>query len=103
MNAESDAAERYFSSIAAALNGLEVFLRDDRSPLYRHDIVASIVAEYISRLEKSFSCWRNRLDFQDSFRISRAESGFPGLPERAGAGKRPQAGRGAPRHHPAGR
>jgi hypothetical protein len=77
MNAESDAAERYFSSIAAALNGLEVFLRDDRSPLYRHDIVASIVAEYISRLEKSFSCWRNRLDFQDSFRISRAESGFP--------------------------
>ncbi len=77
MNAESDAAERYFSSIAAALNGLEVFLRDDRSPLYRHDVVASIVAEYIARLEKSFSCWRNRLDFQDSFRISRAESGFP--------------------------
>lgn len=77
MNAESDAADRYFSSIAAALNGLEVFLRDDRSPLYRHGIVASIIAEYIARLEKSFSCWRNRLDFQDSFRISRAESGFP--------------------------
>lgn len=77
MNAETDAAARYFSSIAAALNGLEVFLRDDRSPLYRHDILASIVAEYIARLEKSFSCWRNRLGFQESFRISRAESGFP--------------------------
>jgi len=77
MNAGTDAAARYFSSIAAALNGLEVFLRDDRSPLYRHDIVASIVAEYIARLEKSFSCWRNRLGFQASFRISRAESGFP--------------------------
>lgn len=77
MNAETDAAARYFSSIAAALSGLEVFLRDDRSPLYRHDIVASVVAEYIARLEKSFSCWRNRLGFQASFRISRAESGFP--------------------------
>ena len=77
MSAETDAAERYFSSIAAALGGLEVFMRDDRSPLYRHGIVARIVAEYIAQLEKSFSCWRNRLGFQESFRISRAESGFP--------------------------
>lgn len=77
MTSSTDAAARYFSSIAAALNGLEVFLRDDRSPLYRHDIIASVVAEYIARLEKSFSCWRNRLGFQESFRISRAESGFP--------------------------
>ena len=52
-------------------------MRDDRSPLYRHGIVAKIVAEYIARLEKSFSCWRNRLGFMESFRISRAESGFP--------------------------
>ncbi|OJU51185.1 MAG: hypothetical protein BGO03_17975 [Mesorhizobium sp. 61-13] len=77
MSAETDAAERYFSSIAAALGGLEVFMRDDRSPLYRHGIVARIVAEYIARLEKSFSCWRNRLGFQETFRISRAESGYP--------------------------
>lgn len=77
MSAETDAAERYFSSIAAALGGLEVFMRDDRSPLYRHGIVARIVAEYITRLEKSFSCWRNRLGFQETFRISRAESGYP--------------------------
>ena len=52
-------------------------MRDDRSPLYRHGIVAKIVAEYIARLENSFSCWRNRLGFMDSFRISRADSGFP--------------------------
>jgi hypothetical protein len=39
--------------------------------------VAKIVAEYIARLEKSFACWRNRLGFMESFRISRAESGFP--------------------------
>src|SRR5262245_3951710 len=77
MTAETDAAEQYFSTIAAALAGLEVFMRDDRSPLYRHGIVARIVAGYIGRLERSFSCWRNRLGFVESFKISRAESGFP--------------------------
>lgn len=77
MTAESDAATRYFDAIAAALNGLDVFMRDDHSPLYRHGIVAKVVAEYITRLEKSFSCWRNRLGFMETFKISRAESGFP--------------------------
>jgi hypothetical protein len=72
-----DPAVRYFDAIAAALGGLEIFMRDDRSPLYRHGIVARIVAEYIARLETSFACWRNRLGFMESFRISRAESGFP--------------------------
>ena len=77
MTAQTDAAEQYFSTIAAALAGLEIFMRDDRSPLYRHGIVAKIVASYIGRLEKSFSCWRNRLGFVETFKISRAESGFP--------------------------
>jgi hypothetical protein len=77
MTAASDPAEQYFSTIAAALAGLEVFMRDDRSPLYRHGIVARIVAAYIGRLENSFSCWRNRLGFTETFKISRAESGFP--------------------------
>lgn len=77
MTAETDAATRYFDAIAAALSGLEIFMRDDRSPLYRHGIVARIAAEYIARLENSFSCWRNRLGFMEAFKISRAESGFP--------------------------
>ncbi|RLP26401.1 hypothetical protein D8676_11110 [Mesorhizobium sp. YM1C-6-2] len=77
MTSVDDPAVRYFDAIAAALGGLEIFMRDDRSPLYRHGIVARVVAEYITRLETSFACWRNRLGFMDSFRISRAESGFP--------------------------
>ncbi len=77
MTPADDPAQRYFDAILAALRGLEVFMRDDRSPLYRHGIVAKVVAEYIARLEKSFSCWRNRLGFMESFRISRADSGFP--------------------------
>ena len=77
MTPADDPAIRYFDSIAAALRGLDIFMRDDRSPLYRHGVVAKIVAGYIAALETSFSCWRNRLGFMDSFRISRAESGFP--------------------------
>ena len=73
----TEAASRYFDAIRAALSGLEIFMRDDRSPLYRHGIVAKIVAEYIGRLEKSFESWRNRLAFMDAFKISRADSGFP--------------------------
>ena len=73
----TDAAARYFGAISAALAGLDIFLRDDRSPLYRHDLVARVMSEYIVRLENSFSCWRNRLGFMESFRIGRAESGYP--------------------------
>ena len=47
MTVETEAAERYFSAITAALSGLEIFMRDDRSPLYRHGIVAKIVAELV--------------------------------------------------------
>ncbi len=77
MTLTDDPAVRYFDAIAAALSGLEIFMRDDRSPLYRHGIVAKVAAEYISRLERSFACWRNRLGFMETFKISRAESGFP--------------------------
>ena len=77
MTMADDPALRYFDAIAAALKGLEIFMRDDRSPLYRHGIVAKVAAEYIARLEITFSCWRNRIGFLDTFRISRAESGFP--------------------------
>jgi len=31
----------------------------------------------LARLAASFDSWRNRLDFSDKFRISRADSGFP--------------------------
>lgn len=77
MTPTDDPAVRYFDAIAAALSGLEIFMRDDRSPLYRHGIVAKVAAEYIARLERSFACWRNRLGFMETFKISRAESGFP--------------------------
>ena len=77
MKPPDTAAARYFDAISAALAGLDVFLRDDRSRLQNHGLVAQVVGEYIVRLENSFACWNNRLGFVESFRISRAESGFP--------------------------
>lgn len=71
------AAEHYFATIASALGGLDIFLRDERSPFYRHGLIAQVMVEYISRLERSFECWQNRIGFLDKFKISRAESGFP--------------------------
>ncbi len=76
-NADIAAAERYFGAIRAALDGLEVFLSNQDSPLYKHDLVAQTVSEYLQRLNASFECWRNRLGFAERFRISKAESGFP--------------------------
>jgi hypothetical protein len=77
MNAAPDAAARYFSAIAAALEGLDIFMRDDRSAMHKHDLIAKVMSEYVVRLENSFASWRNRLGFMETFRISRAESGYP--------------------------
>ncbi|MDQ0321274.1 hypothetical protein QO002_003412 [Pararhizobium capsulatum DSM 1112] len=68
---------QYFGSIHAALAGLEIFLADRNSPLYRNSVVGEVVVPYLARLKSSFSCWENRVGFIDQFRISRAESGFP--------------------------
>ena len=78
MNAASEGAVgQYFASIRAALGGLEIFLGDRNSPLYRDTVVGEVVVPYLSRLKASFSCWENRIGFVEQFRISRAESGFP--------------------------
>ena len=77
MNPDNEPAAQYFAAISAALAGLEIYMSDERSALYRHDLVMKVAAEYIGKLERTFSCWRNRLGFLEKFRISRAESGFP--------------------------
>ena len=74
---EMSVAARYFASIRAALDGLDVFLSDKNSPMYKHDLMAVVISEYLQRLENSFACWQNRLAFTSTFKVSRAESGYP--------------------------
>lgn len=76
-SADTNAVTRYFSSIEAALHGLDIYLRDSRSPLYKHGLVAQTVTQYLARLGNSFASWQNRIDYEPSFRISRSDSGFP--------------------------
>ena len=71
------AVAQYFSTIRAALGGLEIFLGDRNSPLYRNSVVGEVVMPYLARLKASFACWENRIGFVQQFRVSRAESGFP--------------------------
>ncbi|WP_425499182.1 hypothetical protein [Hoeflea poritis] len=69
--------ERYFGAFEDALRGLDSFLTDEDSPLYQHQLVGQVVTPYVDRLMQTFACWRNRIGFVESFRILRAESGFP--------------------------
>ncbi len=77
MSAKSTSVERYFDAVFEAFEGLDVYLREEDSPLYRHHLIGSVVAEYLERLRCSFNAWENQLSFAKKFRISRAESGFP--------------------------
>ena len=77
MTAETDAAEQYFSTIAAALPGSRSSCATTARRSTGTASSPRSSASYIARLEKSFSCWRNRLGFVETFKISRAESGFP--------------------------
>ena len=95
MNHENGQVKGYFSAVNAALTGLDTFLADENSPLYKHALIGQVVTPYIERLMQTFSCWENRIGFVDTFRISRAESGFPAFQnvleldnDRQAAGKR---------------
>ena len=69
--------EQYFGAMDQALDALDKFLREDDSPLYQHDVIGAVVAGYLKRLRGSFDSWENRIAFADSFKVSKAESGFP--------------------------
>lgn len=69
--------KQYFNAMDQAMDGLDTFLREDDSPLYQHDIIGTVVSNYLKRLRGSFDSWENRIAFADSFNISKAESGFP--------------------------
>ncbi|MEL6818126.1 MAG: hypothetical protein AAFP80_05730 [Pseudomonadota bacterium] len=77
MTSQPQIIQRYFGAVDAALDGLNIFLRDESSPLYKHGLVAQALMPYVARLDASFDTWLNRLSHSSRFKISRAESGFP--------------------------
>lgn len=77
MEPQDTVASRYFAAMNRALNGLDTWLNDQESPLYKHDLIGTVVTEYLGRLRGSLRSWEDRVAFAEQFRISRAESGFP--------------------------
>lgn len=69
--------ERYFSSLGAALDGLDTFLREDESPAYNHTVIAAVVSGYLKKLRASLDSWEHKTAFAGKFRVSQTESGFP--------------------------
>ena len=77
METDEGQASRYFKAIGSALDGLNIFLLARQVTPQGDDILTGVLSEYIARLKNSFACWQNKLAFTDTFKISRAESGFP--------------------------
>lgn len=75
--ASQDAVERYFQAMDAALDGLDLFLSNNDSPLYSHDLVGRTISPYLEKLATTFSCWKHRIGFVERFKIDQADSGFP--------------------------
>jgi hypothetical protein len=70
-------AAQYFSTIKAALEGLDQYMASATSPLMTDGLMGKVAVPYLERLKASFEAWENRLGFMASFKISRAESGYP--------------------------
>ncbi len=77
MTADKSQADKYFSALSNALDGLDTYLRKDESPAYSHDVIAAIASGYLKRLQTSLGCWQNKVSFEPKFRVSQTESGFP--------------------------
>jgi len=73
----SEKTNLYFRAIDAALEGLDVYLGEDDSPFYNHEMTGRILTQYIDRLQHSFDAWENRVAFAERFKINQAESGYP--------------------------
>ncbi len=75
--AANEQASHYFSALGGGLAGLTTFMNDAASGSRQHDVIAAIVSEYVERLDGSLESWRSKLAFENKFRVSHTESGFP--------------------------
>ncbi|MFD0916408.1 hypothetical protein ACFQ14_08320 [Pseudahrensia aquimaris] len=74
---KNDTVTRYFEAIDSALYSLDIYLREENSPLYQHEMTGRVLAGYILRLRHSFDAWKNKVAFAERFAINQAESGYP--------------------------
>ena len=49
MKGDSSPVGQYFNAMFEAFDGLDIYLREDESPLYRHHLIGGIVVDYLER------------------------------------------------------
>ena len=77
INPSGGPVAQYFSTVTAALSGLETYLSDPDRADPGNPFPPAVILPYLARFAASLRCWENRIGFTEHFRISRAESGFP--------------------------
>ena len=68
---------RYFEAVDHAFNGLDTVVKTQSEQVRRNNLIYETLNEHLWRLRHSFRCWRHKCHFTQTFKIDRAESGFP--------------------------
>ncbi len=67
----------YFHAIDNAFAGLDAVVRVQSAQVKRNNLIYRALSGHLARLRHSFTCWQHKCHFAESFKIDRAESGFP--------------------------
>ncbi len=73
----TDPTQLYFSAINAALEGLALFMREERAGVEDHALIAEAVSGTIAKLQRSLTAFANKQAFSPGLRIAQGDSGFP--------------------------
>ncbi|MGL4405929.1 MAG: hypothetical protein ACRCT6_09225 [Notoacmeibacter sp.] len=73
----TDPTQLYFSAINAALEGLSLFMREERAGVEDHALIAEAVSATIAKLQQSLNAFSNKQAFSPGLRIAQGDSGFP--------------------------
>jgi hypothetical protein len=66
----ADPTTLYFSAINAALEGLALFMREERAGVEDHALIAEAVSGTIAKLQRSLSAFANKQAFSPGLRIA---------------------------------
>ena len=67
----------YFNAVDKAFAGLDGVLESQSDQVRRNNLIYPALTEHLDRLRHSFTCWKHKCHFTQSFKIDQAESGFP--------------------------
>lgn len=73
----TDTTTLYFSAIKSALEGLALFMREERAGVEDHALIAEAVSGTITKLQRSLTAFANKQAFSPGLKIAPGDSGFP--------------------------